>query len=343
MRPLLPPIEIRALPALLAAVVALGLQSAETAAAPVDDVTPPPVSGRRLSAADAILPADVLARVELLRANVDLLRHYMGRALPRPPLLRAEGARPMEVYSQALNLQLRASRLAFEQVRVVRREPLPITHEARPADVFAVVDDALASVLLVKRHLGIDAALAEEIRPEATTPGEVFNATTRAASEINNLLQQKTSPSDVFQLVTASVHTAAALHTTIPGGPNLPEEPEFEPNKMPVDVYMRLERCFQIIHELARRRGLEILRFELAEGQEQSVTPADVSDLAVLIVEELNSLHALYPDVRTPARAYYPGARFPSHVYQRVGLLEAILEDLHAATGSSGQPSPGGA
>ena len=32
--------------------------------------TPPPVSGRRLSAPESILPADVLARVELLRENV---------------------------------------------------------------------------------------------------------------------------------------------------------------------------------------------------------------------------------------------------------------------------------
>ena len=38
--------------------------------AETESVTPPPVSGRRLSAPESILPADVFARVELLRQNV---------------------------------------------------------------------------------------------------------------------------------------------------------------------------------------------------------------------------------------------------------------------------------
>ena len=84
---------------LAAAILLWGTGAQSAAAASVEDATPPPVSGRRLSAPETILPADVLARVKLLRANVDLLRRYMGRPEPPPPLLRVEGARPMEVYS----------------------------------------------------------------------------------------------------------------------------------------------------------------------------------------------------------------------------------------------------
>ena len=58
------------------------------------------------------------------------------------------------------------------------------------------------------------------------------------------------------------------------------------------------------------------------------VTPNDVSDMAALVVEELKKIHRKYPDARQAARAYYPGRRFPAHVYQRVGLLEAILQEL---------------
>ena len=232
---------------LLAGLVPVGALAVE----PQDHTTPPPVSERRLSDPASILPADVLARVELLRANVELLRSYMGKPPAPVALLRVEGAQPREVYSQALNLQLRANRLAFEQVRVVRSESIPIKGVARPADVFAVVNAALAAILLVKRDFGIDAAVAEEIRPESTTPSEVLNATIIAGSQINNLLQRRTSPSDVFQLVTAVVLSAATLHSTIPGGPNLPAEPPFKPNKMPADVYLRIQSCFALIREAA--------------------------------------------------------------------------------------------
>ena len=80
------------------------------------------------------------ARVKLLRANVELIRRYMGKVAPAEPLLRGMESRPAEVYSQALNLELRANRLAFEQVRVVRKETLASRGETRSSDVFGVVD-----------------------------------------------------------------------------------------------------------------------------------------------------------------------------------------------------------
>ncbi len=55
--------------------------------------TPPPVSGRRLSDAASILPADVLARVELLRDDLDLIRLFMGKPEPPSALLRVDAAR----------------------------------------------------------------------------------------------------------------------------------------------------------------------------------------------------------------------------------------------------------
>ena len=319
----------------------LALFFALPAAAETESETTAPVSGRRLSAPESILPADVLARVELLRENVELLRLYMGKPAAPEPLLRVESARPFEVYSQALNLQLRANRLAFEQVRVVRNESIPMMDEARPAEVFGVVDAALASVLVVKQEFGIRTAIAEKQRSDATTPSEVFNATTAANSEINHLLAHRTSPSDVFQLVTAAVHTASALHAAIPGGPSLPTEPAFEENRMPADVYKRMQHCFSLIRQLAEANELGTLHFAVLQEGALRVSPNDVADLAALIVEELAQIHRRIPDVRTPVRAYYPGRRFPAHGYQRVGLLEHMLEDLVDAAGTSANSSSG--
>jgi hypothetical protein len=316
----------------LPSLIAVSLLAPATASFAKPEVeTPPPVSGRRLSAPESIVAADVLARVELIRANVEILRLYMGKSAAPPPLLQVGSARPSEVYSQALNLQLRANRLAFEQVRVVRNPSIPINRQARPADVFAVVDSALATVMMVKREFEIESAVAEEIQPESSTPSNVFDATIAASTEIDHLLELRTSPSDVYQLVTAAVHTAAAVHATLPNGRNLPSEPAFEPNKMPADVFERLRRCFDLISQIAQARGLHALEFEITESGGSQISPGDVSDMASLVAEELTNLHRSFQQARTPARAYYPGRRFPAHVYQRVGLLERILEDLATA------------
>jgi len=307
-----------------------------------DEVVPPPVSGRSLSESDRIQPSDVMARVELLRANVALLRRYMGKLPPPDPLLRVEGARPREVYLQALNLRRRAQLLAFEQMRIPAAEATVIQGAARNHDVFKVLNSSLLAVLNVKRHLGIHEAVAERPQPDSTTPSEVFNATVQAGTEINQLLDSKTTPSDVFLLTTTAVHTAAAIHAALPGGPVLPHEPAYEPNKTPAEVYLKQHRCFELVREVATSLGIETLTFEVDDERVARVTPDDVSSLAVLVMVELDRLHEAYPNARRQTEAHYPGRRFSSDVFQRVGYLELILQDLVAASMSAAATSPAG-
>ena len=157
---------------------------------------------------------------------------------------------------------------------------------------------------------------------------DVFNATIAAGTEIDHLLELRTSSSDVFQLVTSAVHIAAALHTTIPGGPNLPDEPPFEPNKMLSDNLGRLQDCFELVRPVGDSRGVYSLDLEFTKQIENRVSRSDVSDMASLVLEQLVGLHRRFPDASAPRQAHYPGRRFPSHVYQRLGLLELILQDL---------------
>ena len=311
-----------------AACLAILLSASPTIAASLDVSTPPPVSGRRLSDPGSILPADVLARVELLRANLDLVRRFVGRPSAPAPLLRVESAQPREVYSQALNLEAGANRLAFEQLRIVRAHSLP-NDEARSVEVFGVMDSALEAVLLVKAELGVEEVVAEEPRPESTMASEVFNAAVAASSEIDNVLGQRTSPSDVFQLVTQAVHYASALHASLSDSPRLPVEPDFVPNKMPSDVYARMIACFELTSATARAANVAILDFE-TDPDSRRVRPNDVAALGVLLVEELSFLHSRVPEAKPAPRAYHPGLRFPAHAYQRAGLLLRILEDLAA-------------
>lgn len=320
----------------------IGLPGAALAENSVDS-TPPPVSGRRLSDREAILPADVLARAELVRGNVDLIRRFMGKPRSSAPLLEVQGAEPREVYSQALNLQRRAHRLAFEQVRVVRPESVPLQHDIRPADVYAVVDSSLASILLVKEELGIAAPVSEQKRPDATEPSEVFNAIVAAGVEVDQLTREQTSPRDVYRLVTESVHSASAILASLPNAPRMPKEPSYEPDKTPADVYERMRRCFDLVQVIAASKGQEVLRFESTPTSYALVTPSDVSDLASLVGEELAHLRTEFPGAAQPPRAYDPGRRFPSDVFRRAGLLELTLQDIIDAMGGTAHGLPAAA
>ena len=76
----------------------------------------------------------------------------------------------------------------------------------------------------------------------------------------------------------------------------------------------------------------------LLEWQKSNV-PEYLERVAALVSEELGHLHDEVPEARAATRAYYPGRRVPAHVYQRVGLLELILEDLVQAWGAAATPS----
>jgi hypothetical protein len=67
----------------------------------------------------------------------------------------------------------------------------------------------------------------------------------------------------------------------------------------------------------------------------ETVTSSDVYDIASLIVSELSFLHSHLDGVLAPPDAYYAGRKFPSDVYQRAGLLEALLSDLQALVETS--------
>jgi hypothetical protein len=91
-----------------------------------------------------------------------------------------------------------------------------------------------------------------------------------------------------------------------------------------------MQRCFELVKELAKHRGIQTLDLDIAPQALAKVTPDDVRDLAFLIVEELHIIRQNTPGLSEVAQIYTPGEKRPAHVYQRVGLLELILSDLVA-------------
>ncbi len=158
----------------------------------------------------------------------------------------------------------------------------------------------------------------------------MFNALLETNRQLNVLLDSPVAPADVFQQVTNSVGYAASLLSAYTGAQQIPDVPEFEGQKRPLDVYRRLLNCVRLTEQIVQASNQKMLFLVDRNIDFDEVTPSDVYDLASLILSELSYLHSVSPSLSSPQRAYNPGRKFPSHVYQRAGILEAQLESILA-------------
>ncbi len=294
---------------------------------------PDPVSGRSITL-EQIIPADVLARVELLRDEIELIRFEMGLPRARSAELNVTAVTPREVMFQAFTLYLKAKQLLFEVTG--EQEPNGLLHqpgEVRPLHVWRVVGLAFTRTRLVKRELGIDTQAVEKLQDSTKTPTDVFLAILAANRQFDLLLKQRLSTSDVFHQVRQASHYAARLLGQFPGATVMPPTPAFERGKRPVDVYNRLVECYALLHGIAERSGIQTLTLRVSKlnaaiDDPAQVAPSEVYNIAVLLVSELAHLHRAlnYFDVPTPALEL--GFKIPAAVYQQSGVLLAQLADL---------------
>ncbi len=275
-----------------------------------------------------VAPPDVFVRVALLRSELDLIRYEMGKPRDDRPELPVSDAAPREVFFQALTLVRKADRLAFEQLRERTPLPEPPIGEIRPADVLAVVDNAFARVRRVKEALGIANQGRDIPRDSTKRPTDVLRSIVQANRQLNLLLDREFNPSDVYEQVTVAMSYASPLLARFPGVTTIPPPPPFERGKRPADVYRRLVGCFERTRRIAEGLGIQVLALEVGAEELAAVTPSDVYDIASLLVAELAHLHTQFRDVEPPHETYYPGRKFPSHVYQRAGILESQLIEL---------------
>lgn len=128
------------------------------------------VAPSRQEAREGVDPADVYARVALVRSELELVRREMGRRADPRPEPDVRDASPREVFFQAVTLFRKANRLSFERAREQAPIPEPPAGTIRPAHVLAVVDSALGRLGRVKASLGIPES-GRPVPPEAVTRG----------------------------------------------------------------------------------------------------------------------------------------------------------------------------
>lgn len=292
-------------------------------------VTPDPISGRATTVKD-ILPADVLARAQLFRAELEELRLVMGRPQEQREEIQVTHAAPREVYFQVRTLYQKANRLAYEQTGELKPELDTVSEigTIRPYHVWEGVNAALVRLLAIQHKLGLTDSLTELAQDPAVTPTDVYQAVVQANREINLLLVQQVASRDVYQQVTLAMNYGARLLSSFPGARRLPESVVFEPRKQPGDVYQRLTECYVRIRTIADQSGLQMLQFEQNHTEVDRIRSSDVYDFTSLIVAEMAFIHSGLRGAKPPVEAYDPGLRFPSHVYQRASMLLAQLKEL---------------
>lgn len=335
--PALPPRRRKHRSVMVAAILSTGMGVAPAQAAPQERLvaTPDPVSGRDPNAVDQILPADCLARVQLLSDEIEEVRRIMGKPQVNMHGMRIENAQPREVLYQARTLYRKANRFAFENTRTSQDPPVTASRTIRPMHVWKIVDASLRRVLHVKNRFGILTEFAEVEMPETTEPSDVFLAILKINRQLNALLTKEFAPANVFQQVTVAVHYASRLLEQFDASVATIEPPGFEEAKMPAQVHARLLACFEIIRRMSSASGIEMLTLTLPDGGVGDISPSDVYDVASLIVAELVYLHSRIPEADPPERAYYPGLKLPSHVFQRAELLRRELETLERLQSTS--------
>jgi hypothetical protein len=276
-------------------------------------------------AISAILPADCFARASRLGGEVELIRREMGRPVETRPPVTVAGASPRECWFQALAVFRKADRLCAELAGdpVAQVPHVPPLAELQPGHVLQVIDAATRELIEIKRALGIPESADEPARDIAKTPSDVYGALATTDRQINLLLTQPFTPSDVFQQVSLAVAYAARLGAE-------PVAAKFARGKRPADCYDRLTTCLEHARALVRRAGHPVIDAAPAAGDPSAVVPSDVYDLASLVLAEVAFLHAHVKSAQPmhPFESNSPGRRLPSHVWQLAGVLEQQLAQL---------------
>ncbi len=277
----------------------------------------------------AVTPAEVYQSVAVLRGEVNLIRLEMGKPVVEPPIIQVRNAAPREVYFEAISLFQKANRLGVEITGEQVEEPVMAKGELEPGHVLKVVKESLKRLALVKAELNIPEETKEPPVEENIDPSQVFNAIMSANRELNQLLDRRFAPGDVFLQVSVAIAYAARLLDEPEGQLSTPPPPPpLERRKRPADVYRGLVVSFESIRKIGELSGVEMLSFKVDEEQLIKAEPNDVYDMATLMVAELAYLHSLRSNARPPRKAYYPGSKLPSEVFQRIGILGAQMEML---------------
>jgi len=264
-----------------------------------------------------------------LDANLAILLHAMGKSPPPTLGVVVLAADKRQVYYESLSLFRKVNRLSFELLRIKRQEPELSGANLVWSDINYLIEHAESLIDAIFKKFDIAKAKQSQLEHKQSFSPQLLLASLLNTNRfINHVLERPFSPSDVYQELTVAVGYAANLLSRHPNVSRIPDSPEFEKNKKPVDVFMRLYSILDDIDAIAKTENLQMVKLDISQIKTENILPGDVYDMAQLVVSELVFLHDYYNSQRIIPPRFYPGAKFPAHVYQRAGLLQKQIESL---------------
>lgn len=275
--------------------------------------------------------SDIYVLVTELADEVELIREVMGRPYDDSPRLPVSAVTLFETWFHVETLALKSNRLAHELAGApLRPRPSIPMHTLTQAEFLPLVETALADVRLVRAELGITEQVIRQQRDFPISPTGVFSVTLDTNRQLDLLLADAISSADVYgRLVTASSY-AAGLLAARTGNPVPPDSPYDGPHR-PAGVYRRLLECMDLMNSVAAKIDVPVVTLSSRRNVPDDIEPGHVYDLATFLIADL--ARAAFTLGATPVDLGItpPKHVFPSHAYQRAGVLRAQLELLDAA------------
>ena len=290
-------------------------------------------SAQSTPSAATITPPDVFVAVEAFQRDLELLRQAMGARRANDLDLGICSKAPHDVYFQASTLFEKTNRLSFEITRVREPPPPKPMGVIQSGDILLLMNSAQQLLRRIMVALQVTENPSPVVRNPTTTCTDIFKRILTVNRQLNLLLERHFSPSDVYMEVTSAVAYGSRLLANFPESNRIPEEPVFEPGKEPADVYRKLIACLEIVSRIFDMLALQDEKAKAEAVDVVAMTPDEVFLVASLVVSQLDFLHRHLGIAKMPREIFYPGRRFPAQVYQRVGLLEAQLEQLEDLIG----------
>ncbi len=270
-----------------------------------------------------VTPAHCYANAHQLLARLEHVRDEMGRTADPRPVPEISGAKPREVYFQAIAAWHKVARLGDELGACTSRAApaIPAIDTIAPGHCLELIDAIGAQVDDIVAELGITAKAAAPALEPSRQPSDVLVTLVKVNRMLSRLLERPMAPADCYRTV------ALALAYARRTGRAAVDLAKFERAKQPADCYRQLETCLATLGKKIAARGQTALT---ARASLPDATPSDVFDLANLVLGEVAYLHAL-AGTAAPVHAFEPGGhghRLPAHVYQLAHTLDAQLATI---------------
>ena len=282
--------------------------------------------------AQTIDNTNAYALANQLADEVELVRERMGKPFDDSPRLPVTGITQTELYFQVQTMLRKTNQLAQELAGVAPRAPGPVpTTQIGPAEIYELLDDALAQIRYAAEAIGITERAEYENRLNSIAPTGIFLVVIDINRQLNLMLRVPISDADVFDEISTAITfaTAAVAHRT--GNLAVPAAPPFDGFKRPADVYLRLTECIDAIIRVAPQLGVPVLGLASRRNVPEDTQPGQVYDIARLVTADLaafaNELGAQLVRAELPS----PRHSFSTEVYAHAGILLRQIEALEQA------------